>query len=62
MMEAAGLNIEDIMDEIRADIAAKGYKESDLRLPDIMQYYTDDMKPSYVARIKNRIKRILGLS
>ena len=61
-MEASELNIEDIMDEIRADIAAKGYKESDLKLPDIMQYYTDDMKPSFPARIKSRIKRIIGLS
>ena len=61
-MEASGLNIEDIMNEIRADIAAKGYKESDLKLSDVMRYYTDDMKPSLFARIKNRIKRILGLS
>ena len=60
-MEASELNIEDIMKEIRADIAAKGYKESDLRLPDIMQYYTEDMKPSFLSRVKNRIKRILNV-
>ncbi|MCR5119960.1 MAG: hypothetical protein K6B44_10150 [Lachnospiraceae bacterium] len=60
-MEASELKIEDIMKQIRADIAAKGYKESDLRLPDIMQYYTEDMKPSFAARVKNKIKRILNV-
>ncbi|MCR4586264.1 MAG: hypothetical protein K5686_11140 [Lachnospiraceae bacterium] len=58
-MEAKNINIEEIMNGIRADIAAKGYRESELRLPDIMQYYTDDMKPSLFSRIKSKVKRMI---
>jgi hypothetical protein len=59
-MGSKEINIEEIMDQIRAGIKEKGLKESELKLPDIMQYYTDDMKPSLAARIKNKIKKMTG--
>ena len=59
-MESREINIEEIMDQIRAQIRERGCRESELKLPDVMQYYTDDMKPSFPARIKSKIKKMTG--
>jgi len=56
------VNIEEIMTGIRAEIAARGEKEEDLKLPAVELYWTDEGKDmSFTGRVKRKIKKVLGI-